>query len=131
MNIKLRKRIFQKLWGWISLSINFILISFFLGGKSVDLLIKGLILSVLTICYGISRTLADKYKNALSVDSVLVEYVGVFILTLLFCYAASTYLNSKLLIIVLAISFVFEVLVLLLITFWYPFKRFLIRKRKT
>lgn len=124
MNHQQKKRILQKLWGWICLSINCIIMAIFLTHKFDDLRRAAIGLSVVIICYGIMKTIVDKNKNDLSGASVAIEYICVFILTFLSAFKVLEYLPSISLLITLVLSSVAELLVFLLITYWYVIRRF-------
>lgn len=118
MKFQQRKRVIQKLWGWISLSINCLVITTFLQEKITGLLTKGILLSVLILCYGVVKTRADKRKDDLSGVSVLIEYICVYIITFLSAFKVIVYLSSISLLLALTITSVIELLVFLFITYW-------------
>lgn len=125
MKIQQKKRIIQKLWGWICLSINCLIISIFISKEVADFLSKGILLSVSIICYGVAKTQADKIKDDLSGTSVVIEYICLCLITLLSAIKVSDYLSSFSVLIVLAMSSFLELLIFLFITYWHTIRRFL------
>lgn len=125
MKIQQKQRIIQKLWGWICLAINILIITFFLSKKIVNFLCTGLLISVAIICYGFAKTLADRFKDNLSGTSVMIQYICMYVLTFLSVFRVSEYITSVSVLIVLVISCVLEFLVFLFITYWHVIRRFI------
>ena len=50
-----KRRVAQKLWGWVSLSINYFIMALFLAEKHAGILGGGILLSAFTLYYGISK----------------------------------------------------------------------------
>ena len=127
MKYQHKKRIIQKLWGWICLAVNCMIISIFLAEKVADFLNKGMLLSILIVLYGISKLQADKAKSDLSGTSVVIEYICIFVITLLCAFRVSDDLSSLSVLIVSAISCSVEFAVFLLITYWHTIRRLFLR----
>lgn len=127
MKYQHKKRIIQKLWGWICMAFNCMIITIFLADKVTDFLNKGILLSFLIILYGIGKLQADKAKNDRSGISVVIEYICIFAITLLCAFRVSDYLSSLSVLIVSAISCSVEFVVFLLITYWHTIRRLFLR----
>ena len=128
MQTQQKKRMLQKLWGWICLSINCLVVALHLTGQRAELLSSGIFFSVMPICYGVIKTQMDKRKGDTSVISVAIEYVCVYIITFLLGFKMVSYLSSVSVMIALLIASVAEMLVFLLITYWHTIRRFFLQK---
>ena len=113
-----KKRNMQKLWGWICLSINFLIVSLHLTNQDKKLLYGGILLSVLTICYGTIKTQMDKLKGDTAYVTIVIEYVCVYIITFLLGIKIASYILSVSVLIALVIASLTEILILVLIIYW-------------
>lgn len=120
-----KKRVLQKLWGWICLSVNCLVVSIYLSGQHAQLLNGGILLCALPVCYGILKTQMDKRKGDTSVAAVAIEYVCLYIITFLLGFKTASYLSSVSVLIALVIASLAEMLVFLFVTYWYGICRFL------
>ena len=111
-----KKRIIQKIWGWICLSINCLVMSLHLTGQYAEFLKYGILLSILTISYGVIKTHMDKLKGDMSVASIVIEYVCVYIITFLAGFKLANYLPSVSVLISLIITSLVEMLLFLFFT---------------
>ena len=127
MNIK-KKRIIQKLWGWVCLSINCLIITLFLGEKVIGYPLVGILLSLSFLCSGAAKTLSDKNKNDLSGGSVAIEYVCIYIITFLAAFKITEYLESAALLLLLIIVSLGELTVFVFVTYWNIIRNILHRK---
>ena len=125
-----KKRTTQKLWGWICLSINCIVVSMHLAGQHAEFLNRGILFSVLIICYGAMKTQLDKIKDDTAVVSIAIEYVCVYILTFLSGFKIADYLSSFSVLIALVITSLAELLIFLFITYRYAVRRFFSQSRQ-
>lgn len=125
-----KKRIIQKLWGWICLSVNCFVMSFHLTGQHAEFLKGGILLSLLTICYGAIKTQMDKLKGDTSVASIVIEYVCVYIITFLIGFKLATYLPSVSVLISLIIASLAEMFLFLLFTYWRAICRFFFQRKQ-
>ena len=121
MKNKQRKQTIQKLWGWICLSVNCLVVALHLSGQ---FLVGGILLSVLTACYGVIKTHLDKVKGDISVAAIAIEYVCVYIITFLLGLKVASSLASVSVLIVLAIVSLAEMLIFIFITYWRAICRF-------
>ena len=122
-----KKRILQKLWGWISLSINCFVISFHLTGQYEDLRNSAMLLSALPVCYGALKTQIDKVKGDMSVITIVIEYLGVYIITFVLGFKIAEELVSISVLITLVIVTFIEILLFLIITCWNFLRGFLMK----
>lgn len=113
-----KKRIIQKLWGWICLSVNCLVVSLHLTEQYAEFLKGGILLSLLTICYGVIKSQMDKLKGDTSVASIVIEYVCVYILTFLMGFKLATNLSSVSVLISLIIASLAEISLFLIFTYW-------------
>ena len=111
------------------MTINCVIISVFLAEKDTDFVNKGIFLSVLIIAYGISKIQADKTKNDLSGVSVAIEYICIYVITLLCAFRVAFLLSSLSVLIVCAISCLVEFMIFLLVTYWRIIRRLLLRMK--
>lgn len=125
MQNRQKRQIIQKLWGWICLSVNCFVMTLHLAEQHAEFLKGGILLSLLTICYGAIKTQMDKLKGDTSVTSVVIEYVCVYIITFLIGFKLATYLSSVSVLIWLIIASLVEMIVFLLFTYWRAICRFL------
>ena len=125
-----KKRMIQKLWGWICVAINSLVMSLHLAGQHAELLNGGIVLSVLTILYGVIKTQADKRKGDLSVASIVIEYVCVYIITFLAGLKVMTHISSVSVLISLTIASIAEMLFFLLLTDWRAICRFFCQSKR-
>ena len=125
-----KRRVAQKLWGWVSLSINYFIMALFLAEKHAGILGGGILLSAFTLYYGISKISYAKYVDDLSAGSVVIEYIGVYIVTFAAGFKAAGYLSSAAVLIALVVASIVEFLVFLTITNWYAILRFFRKIRK-
>lgn len=131
MQYQQRKRIVQKLWGWICLSANCLVASLYLVGQHPELLGGGVLLSVLTVCYGAIKTHMDRLKGDASIASIVMEYVCVYVITFLLGVKVVSYRSSISVLVALVFASIAEMLVFLLITYWHTIRRFFkIKQRK-
>ena len=128
MNAYQKKRILQKLWGWLCLSINCLIFTLYLANNIPQCPGIIVLLPLLVFNYGLGKTGSDIYKNDLTGISVAIEYIGICITTLVAIIKISSYLLSTSLIILSTIFAFIECLVFLLITYWYRISRFFTRK---
>ena len=112
-----KKRIIQKIWGWICLSINCLVMSLHLTGQYTEFLKYGILLSILTIFYGTIKTQMDKLKGDTSVTSIVIEYVCVYIITFLAGFKLTNYLPSASVLISLIIASLAEMLLFLFFSY--------------
>ncbi len=112
-----KKRIIQKIWGWICLSINCLVMSLHLTGQYAEFLKYGILLSILTISYGVIKTHMDKLKGDMSVASIVIEYVCVYIITFLAGFKLANYLPSVSVLTSLIITSLVEMLLFLFFTY--------------
>ena len=126
MQNKQKKRLIQKLWGWICLSINCLVVSLHLIGENAELLTGGVLLSVLTIGYGVIKTQTDKLKGDISFAS---EYICIYIITFLGGYKVAAYIPSVSVLIALVIATIVEILILFLITYLGKIRRFFTKQK--
>ena len=124
MHNQQKKRIIQKLWGWVCLSINCLVVSLYLSGQHAELLNSGILLSVLIICYGAIKTQMDKLKGDTSIATVAIEYVCVYIITVLLGFKIAFYLSSDSVLITLVVVSLAEMVMFLFITYWHAIRRF-------
>ena len=124
MKNKQRKRTIQKLWGWICLSVNCLVVALHLSGQYAELWVGGILLSVLTASYGVIKTHLDKAKGDISVAAIAIEYACVYIITFLLGLKAASSLASVSVLIVLAIVSLAEMLIFIFITYWRAICRF-------
>ena len=120
-----KKRTIQKLWGWICLSVNCLVMSIHLTGQYAEFLKVGILLSLLIISYGAIKTQMDKQKGDTSVTSIVIEYVCVYIITFLMGIKLATNLPSVSVMISLIIATLAEMLLFLFFTYWRTICRFL------
>ena len=125
-----RKRIIQKLWGWICLAINCVILTVYLAEQRAELLGGGILSAVLIVCYGAMKTQMDKTKGDMSITSVVIEYGCVYIITFLAGLKVGYDLPSVSVLVALAIASVAELLVLLSVNYWDAIHRFVRKKRK-
>ena len=130
MRFHQKKRIIQKLWGYVCLAINCFIISIFLTEQVSNFLGSGGILSILIIGYGAVRARVDKVTNDLSGTSVAIEYICAYILTFLAAFEVLPYLSSFSLFIVLAISSLVEFIIFLFITYYHTIRRFFLKYKE-
>lgn len=130
MQNKQKKRLLQKLWGWICLSINCLVVSLHLIGQNAELLTCGILLSILTVCYGVIKTQTDKLKGDISVASVVIEYICIYIITFLGGYKVAAYIPSVSVLIALVIATVVEILILFFIANLGKIQRFFCKTKK-
>lgn len=130
MHNQQKKRIIQKLWGWVCLSINCLVVTLYLSGQRAELLNGGILLSVLTICYGAIKTQMDKLKGDTSVATVAIEYICVYIITFLLGFKMASYLSSVSVLITLVVVSLAEMLIFLFITYWYAIRRFFFKSKQ-
>lgn len=123
-----KKRVIQKLWGWLCLSANCIVMTLHLAEQHAEFLKGGVILSILTICYGAIKTQMDKLKGDTSVASVVIEYVCVYIITFLIGFKMATYLSTVSVLISLIIASLVEMILFLFLTYWRAICRFFLQK---
>lgn len=123
MQMLKKKRILLKLWGWISLSVNLLIISLYVLEQNAKFPHSAIVLCVIPICYGAIKTYVDKGKGDISVASIVIEYICVYIITFLLALKMLSYLSSLAVLIALLIAFVAEMLVFLLIAYWHTIKR--------
>ena len=114
-----KKRFLQKLWGWICLSINLLIIYIYMLEVNTEFPRFTVFLCVMPICYGTIKTYVDISKGDTSIAPIVIEYICVYILTFLIAFKIMPDLSSLSVFIVLLIAFVTEMLVFLLITYWY------------
>lgn len=107
--------------------INCFYLTLIMAGKDTSFLFKGMAFVVLLLWQGVSRTQLDKAKDALSGMSVVVEYVGIYIMTFVSAVYVSTDIRSLVPLYVTIIISLVEILVFLLITYWYPIRRFVLK----
>ena len=119
-----KNRIIQKLWGWICLSVNCLVMSLHLAEQQVVLFKCGILFSVLTVCYGAIKTQMDKLKGDTAVTSVVIEYVCVYIITFLLGFKIASTLSSASVLIALLIVSLAEMLVFFFITYRHVICRF-------
>ena len=124
-----KRRIIQKLWGWICLSINCLVMSLYLAGQHTQLLSGGILLSVLTICYGALKTQMDKLKGDTSVITVVIAYVCVYIITFLAGFKVASYLSDASVLNALVIASLAEMLIFLFITYWNAIRRIFCKRK--
>lgn len=120
-----KRRILQKLWGWICLSVNCMVATLFLAHTDKEFLVSGAALSISTICYGFVKTYRDKSKDDLSGVSVAIQYICIYIITLVIALKLSDYLSSFSPLIYLSVISLIELLVVLVLTNWCVIKRIL------
>ena len=113
-----KKRIIQKLWGWICLSVNCFVMTLHLAGQHTEFLYGGILLFVLTIFYGVIKTQMDKLKGDTSIASIVIEYVCVYVITFLVGLKMADHLSSVSVLISLTIASITEILIFLLLTYW-------------
>lgn len=130
MHNQQKKRIIQKLWGWVCLSINCLVVSLYLSGQHAELLNSGILLSVLIICYGAIKTQMDKLKGDTSIATVAIEYVCVYIITVLLGFKMASYLSSVSVLIALVVVSLAEMLIFLFITYWHAIRRFFFQSKQ-
>lgn len=131
MQSKQKKRMIQKLWGWICLAINCLVISLHLTGQHGELL-GGILLAILTICYGVIKTRLDKLKGDISVASVAIEYICIYIITFLAGAKVASYILSVSVLISLVIATIGEILIFIFITYQGNIRHFFLQsKHKT
>ena len=123
MQVK-KTRVLQKLWGWVCLSINCIVLILQLAERVESSLGIGILISVSVLCYGVIKTLNDKQKDDLSVVSVLIEYICVYLITFMSAFKVAEYILSTDILIFLAIASLAELLVLWCITYRYAIRNF-------
>ena len=132
MKSQQKKRIFQKLWGWICLSINCLVVSLHLTRQYTELRNVSIFLSVSPICYGAIKTQLDKLKGDTSVVTIAIEYICVYIVTFLLGFKIASYLSSVSVLIALVIVFFAEMSVFFTVTYWHVIHRFFSKtKRKS
>lgn len=129
MHNQQKKRMIQKLWGWVCLSINCLVASLHLTGQRPELLGGGILLSVLTICYGAIKTQMDKLKGDTSVVTVVIEYICVYIITFLAGFKMASYLSDVSVLIALVIASLVEMLIFLFITYWNAIRRIFCKRK--
>ncbi len=125
-----KKRIVQKLWGWICLAVNCFVVFLYLAEQREELLGVGILSSALTICYGVLKTHLDKLKGDTSLTSVVIEYVCLYIITFLLGLKATSDLSSLSVLIALAITSLFKICIFLLITYWCAIRQYFFRGNK-
>ena len=113
-----KKRILQKLWGWICLSINCLVVSFHLTGQYEELRNVAIFLSASPVCYGALKTQIDKVKGDMSVVTVVIEYICVYIITFVLGFKIASDLASISVLITWVIVAFVEILIFLIITYW-------------
>lgn len=123
MNQK-KKRIILKLWGWISLGVNCLVMFLHLAKERAEFLIPGIFLAISTIGYGIMKTKLDKRKGDISITPIVIEYVCVYLLTFIMGFKLADELISASVLISLMIASLIEMLLVLLFTYWRPVYRF-------
>ena len=132
MQSKQKKRMIQKLWGWICLAINCLVMSLHLTGQHGELLGGGILLAILTICYGVIKTQLDKLKGDISVASVAIEYICIYLITFLAGAKVASYILSVSVLISLVIATIVEILIFIFITYQGNIRRFFLQsKHKT
>ena len=124
-----RKRIIQKLWGWICLAINCVIMTVYLAEQRAELLGGGILFAVLIICYGAVKTQMDKTKEDMSITSVVIEYGCVYMITFLAGFKVGYDLPSVSVLVALVIASVAELLVLFCINYWNAIHRFIEKKK--
>lgn len=120
MKFQQRKQIFLKLWGWICLSLNCLIVATFLSDKNAKFLGVGIIISIAMLGYGVIKTYRDKIMHDFSGVSLAIQYVCTYIITLIMSLKASDYLASLIPIKTLAIASLLEMIVFLAII-WFRF----------
>lgn len=114
-----KKQTIQKLWGWGCLSVNCLVVSIYLSQSYTQLPNGGILLSVLPLCYGALKTQRDKRKGDTSIAMIVIEYVCVYIITFLLGFKVASHLCSVAVLIALIIVSLVEMLIFLVITYWY------------
>ena len=130
MNNQQKKRIFQKLWAWICLSINILVAFLYLARQYANSINRGIILSVLTACSGVLRAQLYKLTDDTSVTSVVIKYVCLFIITFLLGFKTASYLSSFSVLIALAIASFAEILVFFIITYWHAIRHLFVHSKQ-
>lgn len=128
MQIK-KKRIIQKLWGWISLAINCLVLSVHLTDQYAELLGGCILLTILTIGYGVIKTQMDKLKGDISVASIAIEYICIYIITFLAGFKVTSYIPSVSVLIALVIATIVEILIFFFITYQGNIRRLLLQSK--
>lgn len=98
-------------------------------GQNAELLTGGILLSVLTIGYGVIKTQMDKLKGDISVASVAIEYICIYIITFLGGYKVAAYIPSVSVLIALVIATIVEILILFFITYLGKIRRFFTKQK--
>ena len=127
MQGKQKKRMIQKLWGWICMAINCFVVSLYLTDQHAEALGGGIFLAILTICYGVIKTHLDKLKGDTSLVSVTIEYICVYIITFLVGFKVASYIPSVSVLISLVIATIVEILIFFLITYQGNIRRFFLQ----
>ena len=123
MSHQQKKRILQKLFGWIFLSANCLVATLFLGDKNEHFLVRGLFLSALIICYGALKTYRDKRKSDFSGMSVAIQYICVYVITFVATFKLADYLSSIVLLTTMCVVSLTELLAFVVFTNWGDIKR--------
>lgn len=118
-----KKRIIQELWAHISLAINCAITTFMLAGNERGLLVSGLLLAVAIICHGVLKIHRGKFrKGDFSGVSVVIQYICVFVITFTVAIRLEDHLPLIPLLVALSIASFAELLVVLIITYWWSAK---------
>ena len=128
MMMNQKKRILQKLWGWTCLSINCLAVSFHLTGQYEELRKVAILLSLSPVCYGVFKTQMDKVKGDMSVVTVVIEYVCVYIITFVLGFKMASDLSSVSVLITLVIVSFLEILIFLIVNYWNYLRVFFSKK---
>ena len=130
MQYQQKKRIILKLWGWICLAANCLIMALHLAEQRAEFLIPGIFLAISAVGYGAIKTKLDKLKGDTSTTSIVVEYVCVYLLTFIMGFKLSDYLTSASVLISLMLSSLGEMLVFVLLAYWRSVCRFFVKDSK-
>ena len=126
MQLQQRKRIFLKLWGWLCLSLNCLIIAILVSEKNPNFLEKGIFISIVAFWLGIVKTHRDKILNDFSKVSLGIQYLCTYIITAGMAVKASNYLMSFVPIIVLASVSIVEMMIFCSILWFRAIQHFVV-----
>ena len=123
-----KKRIIQRMWAWICFALNILIVAFYLKDKK-ELFYGSLMLAVIVLNYGIGKINADIRKGDFSIEGVVIEYIGFFVITIMGAFKITEYLRTLSVLITIIVSSIVELMVLLILNNWSTISLFFSKKK--
>ena len=86
-------------------------------------------LAVIVLNYGIGKINADIRKGDFSIEGVVIEYIGFFVITIMGAFKITEYLRTLSVLITIIVSSIAELMVLLILNNWSTISLFFSKKK--